>query len=718
MTTNYAPGQPDDDRPDGAEVVPFPARPPASNPDTDAVPAALSDTSYEVELDDAPGTVPGAVDDGIGFVLDDDPDAYPVIPEHLRTLDGIRVTIGRHGRRLGHRSAFHGVRAPLYLILALWWAVVGVFRLAGRQVSWWWVAETDLLRSAAVANQDAREWMRLHREAKETRFIRGIVLAAEVAALAVGCVLLAAAPWWARLAVAAVVVPVLARVGRPDDRPIIASATTEPRFRVISGDVVLRGYYAAGLGNPDKDGQRIGFESRMERDGEGSRVRVVLPYGTGFHDVIKALPALASGLDVAPSQVYLTPDKSSHRRHTLWVADRDPLAIPAGRTPLLDCKPRSVWRPAPLGPDERGRLVALLLLWVSILIGAQPRKGKTFAGRLLALFGALDVTLRMSVVDGKNSPDWTGFKQIAYHYIHGIVPDRDGDPVAKLKDALAEIKAHIIDTNEFLASLPVAECPEGKLTEELCRRYPKKLFPWMLVMEEFQVYFELPDQKANQAIAELLSFIIAVGPSAGVILVDLSQKPSGVGAGDVQRLFNRFRDNHTVRIALKCGNRIVGEAVLGPEAYAEGHDASALPKESKGVGILYGASDETPTVRFHLADHQDAAKILAAARVLRERAGTIEGYAAGVESDAAAADILADARAVFGDSNGLHWDVLAERLARQFPQRHADATAESVSAACRARGVPSVDVRFPAGRAGAVRKGCRRADLESADGAR
>jgi S-DNA-T family DNA segregation ATPase FtsK/SpoIIIE len=717
MSTNYIPGQPGDDdpRPDGGEVVPFPGRTPD---DADAAPAALSDTSYEVELDDAPDVAAGAVDDGIGFVLDDDPDAYPVIPEHLRTLAGVGGTLARHGRRLGHRSAFHGVRSPLYVVLALWWAVAGVFRLAGRQVSWWWVIETDLLRSAAVANQDAREWMRLHREAKETRLIRGIVLGGEVAGLAVGGVLLTAAPWWARLAVAAVAVPVLARIGRPDDRPIIASATTEPRFRVISGDVVLRAYYAAGLGNPDKDHQRIGFESRMERDGEGSRVRVVLPYGTGFHDVVKALPALASGLDVAPSQVYLTADKTSHRRHTLWVADRDPLAIPAGRTPLLDCKPRSIWHPAPVGLDERGRPVTLLLLWISILIGAQPRKGKTFAGRLLALYAALDASVRISVVDGKNSPDWTGFKQIAYHYIHGIVPNGDGDPVAKLLDALAEIKRHIIDVNEFLASLDVRECPEGKLTEELCRKYPKRLFVWVLVMEEFQNYFELPDQKANQAIAELLSFIMAVGPSAGVIIESLSQKPSGVGAGDVQRLFNRYRDNHAVRLALKCGNRNVSVAILSDDAYAEGHDASALPNESKGVGILYGASDETPTVRIHLADHADAAKILAAARVIRERAGTITGYAAGVESDAAAADILADARAVFGADNGLHWDVLADRLARQYPQRYADATAESVSAACRARGVPSVDVRFPAGRAGAVRKGCRRADLEAADDAR
>jgi S-DNA-T family DNA segregation ATPase FtsK/SpoIIIE len=115
---------------------------------------------------------------------------------------------------------------------------------------------------------------------------------------------------------------------------------------------------------------------------------------------------------------------------------------------------------------------------------------------------------------------------------------------------------------------------------------------------------------------------MAQGPSAGVILLDSSQKPSGVGAGDVGRLFNRFRDNHQVRFALRCGNRVVSEAVLGGDAYSEGYDASALPigdgtngtKDYRGVGILYGASDQTPTVRTFLADHADAEKILLAAR--------------------------------------------------------------------------------------------------------
>ena len=640
----------DTGREPGGEVVPFPRQPdgPAA-PDT---PDSTSDTSFEIQLDDGPAAKPQPVDAGEGIVLPDpDGEAYPVIPEHLRSLAGIGEALSRHGRRFGHRASFHGIRSPRYLLLAVVYGVAGIFRLAGRQLAWWWLSEQDFLRSHAVANADSREWMKLHREAKDTRRVRGIMLAGEAFALLLALLaLMRFAPWWGWLAVIAVVLPALARAGRPEDRPIIAPATTVPRFRVLNADVVLRAYYAAGLGHPDKPGQQVEFESAMTRDGEGSRVRVVLPHGLGFDDVVKARLALASGLDVAPSQVYLTRDKSSHRRHALWVADRDPLAIPAGRTPLLDLKRRSIWQPAPFGLDERGRKVTLLLLWISVLVGAQPRKGKTFSGRLLALYAALDPYVRLSIVDGKNSPDWNAFRKIAYHFVHGIVPSRDGDPVAQLIIALAEIKAHIVAANEFLAGLPVAECPEGKLTEELCAKYPKRLFVWMLVMEEFQNYFELPDQKLNAVIADLLAFIMAVGPSSGVIIESLSQKPSGVGAGDVQRLFNRYRDNHILRFALRCANRDVSMAILGSESYGEGYDASGLPlgEEFKGIGILYGLTDDAPTVRTYLADGEDAEVICLAARKIREKARTLSGDALGVETGDPESDIVADLLEVMG----------------------------------------------------------------------
>lgn len=235
-------------------------------------------------------------------------------------------------------------------------------------------------------------------------------------------------------------------------------------------------------------------------------------------------------------------------------------------------------------------------------------------------------------------------------------------------------------------------------------------------MEEFQNYYETDDQDVNKEIAGLLSFIMAVGPSAGVILLSSSQKPSGVGAGDVQRLFNRFRDNHGVRFALKCGNRVVSEAILGGDAYAEGFDASALPnaKAYRGVGILYGHSDDTSMVRTYLAEHPDAEKILLAARKHREAAGTLSGYAAGELVAREVRDALADVRSVFAaGEKGLHWQTISARLAQRLPEHYADTTPEAISALLRPH-VRSVDVKV----SGAVLKGARLDAIDTAIKAR
>lgn len=69
--------------------------------------------------------------------------------------------------------------------------------------------------------------------------------------------------------------------------------------------------------------------------------------------------------------------------------------------------------------------------------------------------------------------------------------------------------------------------------------------------------------------------------------------------------------------------------------------------------------------------------------------------------------VLADVLRVFTDTNAMRWQVVAERLAAEFPNRWGEVTPAVISAQCRALGVPSVTVTV-GGRNG---KGCRKADL-------
>jgi S-DNA-T family DNA segregation ATPase FtsK/SpoIIIE len=558
---------------------------------------------------------------------------------------------------------------------------------------------------------------------------RVIIVGAELFVAVVAAVLLwTAAPRWALALAVLTALPWLAHIGRPRTMPIVTPAVVTTRFRRINPDVVLRAYYAAGLGSPDKKkDMEIVFPGRMTRDSKetGSMVPIDLPYGKTFDDVVNARAKLASGLDVSIQQVFLTRDPSSERRHTLFVTDQDPLALPVGHTDMLDCKPRSIWQPIPLGRDERDRPVTLSLMWKALLIAAQPRRGKTFFVRLILLYAALDPWVKILGADGKKSTDYDKLRLVAHRWVIGDAPNpRDNDPLTHLEEMLDEVLAHIAKVNDVLAALPVELCPEGVLTEELSRdpRYPD-LRVWVLVGEEFQVYFETEDQKYNIRIAGKWGRIMAQGPSAGVILLDSTQKPSGVGAGDVSRLFNRFRDNHGTRMALRCGNRDVSQAALGGDAYSEGYDASALPigdgtngtKDYRGIGILYGASDVTPTVRTFLADHVDAEKILIAARKHRERLGLLSGLAAGEKVNREYRDVMADARSVFyaGEAR-ISWPELAHRMREVMPQYYADLTPEAISAQLRTLGVAGKSVKDKKHFESGVGQGFDLASLDSA----
>jgi S-DNA-T family DNA segregation ATPase FtsK/SpoIIIE len=628
----------------------------------------------------------------VDVVTKPDTGRRPIIPAGLRG-DNLRSTARLYGGNAAHRAGYHGVRLPLYLPLAAFWALVGVFRLIGRQVRWWWLLEQHSLRQEAANRNDPGTWHKLHAEAKATRAWRGIVLLGELVALVAGVLLLRyLAPWWVTALVVAAAVPGLARLGRPVDRPILQPAVVTPRFRLITADIVLRALYAAGLGSADRPGQQITFGAPAGRDGDGTRVLVDLPYGRTFADAQAVHGKIASGLDVALSQVFLTYDPTSNRRVRMWIADRDPLALPAGRTPLLRnaalLRPTDIWEPAPFGLNERGDLVTVPMLWNSILVGAQPRQGKTFSARALALFAALDPYCKLTVFDASGKPDWRKFALVADRCGFGLALTRDGDPAEALLDALRELKADVQDRYQRLSELPVSVAPEGKLTRAIARDPRYRMPVRLLVLDEFQEYLTTADREVNKEIAALLVYLCKVAPAAGVICLDATQKPSGIGAGDVGTAFTAFRDNHVVRFSLRTGSSTVSDMVLGGGSASEGFDSSELLPSYKGVGILRGHADETPTVRTFLADADDAERILLAARTLREQAGTLTGVAAGETVARQVRDVLRDVDSVYRAGEAwISWQALGARLAEQLPEAYADTTQEAISAQVRAQGV-------------------------------
>ena len=218
-------------------------------------------------------------------------------------------------------------------------------RLVGNQVRWWWVPNSFVLEQKAADAGELKEWEKIHRQLKATRMWRGGVLAVQNLGLLIGApILYSSAPGAALVAAGALATAGLAHYGRPAGQTIVGTAVVAPRYRKLTSDIVLRAYYAAGLGNPDRQDQQVTFGSIMSRDASdtGTQVVIDLPWGKSWSDVVKSREKIASGLDVHMRQVFLTEDDSSSRRHVLFVADRDPLADPgrshghAGRQAAFD----------------------------------------------------------------------------------------------------------------------------------------------------------------------------------------------------------------------------------------------------------------------------------------------------------------------------------------------------------------------------------------------
>jgi S-DNA-T family DNA segregation ATPase FtsK/SpoIIIE len=159
--------------------------------------------------------------------------------------------------------------------------------------------------------------------------------------------------------------------------------------------------------------------------------------------------------------------------------------------------------------------------------------------------------------------------------------------------------------------------------------------------------------------------------------------------------------------------QVENDMILGTSAYKNGLRATTFRHDlDAGIGYLLGAGPSPQVVRTFYLDMPAAERIAVRARALREAAGTVTGHAAEDASEGPR-DVLTDVLAAFGSDAGLQWGDLAQRLASRFPARWEGVTADAISAECRARSVPSVNVKA----AGTALKGCRRADVEPLAGA-
>ncbi|GAA2999742.1 FtsK/SpoIIIE domain-containing protein [Actinokineospora diospyrosa] len=552
----------------------------------------------------------------------------------------------------------------LAVVLVAPWRFVGaVVRGLIAVGRWWrrWVTVRDYREAAESSEKLADKFEPIR---ALTLFRWKVTAAVVVAGVVLVAVLdLVYGVLWEIVAAAAVGLAVLGRrrEGSPGRRAVLAG----PRALTWTMDpqVLIDAFRDAKLIGKD---ETLRLVERARRDGVGWAVTVDLPATRKAVDVIRNRDALASALAVDEVQLSVERVRGNggHAgRVAMWVADADPYTTPPVRTPLLEAERWDAWRPVPFGQDARDRRVDLPLVWTSLLVGAIPRQGKTFAARLAAAGLILDPHTRLYVADFKAGKDWDAAGQVAHRFMSGD----EAEHVVALVGWLIELVGEVQARYRRMRALDDVTCPESKVTPAMS--HDPGFAITALFVDEVQVPLEdrtqikVQDRRvtAGEYIGELLTWLAKKGPAAGLVLVLATQRP------DSKTIPSGLRAVMGSRFALRVMDWRDSNIVLGEQMNTRGYDSSRLLAAHKGVGILRPDGETQTdglavTVRTYYMPNENWRTICARGRELRETEGTLTGHAAGQDATLVL-DHAAAAKAI-GAGTGPVWrpDGLPEPL--------------------------------------------------------
>ena len=618
--------QRDGDEP-GAEVIPLHAVP---DPGQEVEPAGQPGAEPERHIIYADITAVG--------------ERRPVIPVELQ-LANLRNTVTLWAGLQWHRSRYHGLRLPVYLIAVLVWAAIGAGRLAWKAIHWAGLFEQHGLRSLAVSVGDSREWRALHKDLRQTRKSRLTILAVEAVALLIVVVVAAqyvTLPVW--YGAAAVAVLLLARFGRPLGHRIISPAVVPPMYEEPTEDSISEALGSLGIKNINdalKISPRLNFITPVMQSGPGWCVQIDLPRGVTAGHIMERRPELASGLRRPLSATWPSGVPAEHEgRLELWVGFHDITKTKPPKYPLIKAGTTDIFTSIPLGTDPRQRPITAPLFEVNWLIGAAPGQGKTSTVRVLISDVALDPVCDLWTHELAGKGDLEPFAQVSHRYCSGL----DDEAIGYAADSARMLRAELEKRSALFKKLPRELKPDGKLTRDLAMKY-LKLRPLAAFFDEVQNLFLHPEYGA-QAAADL-AHVIRLGRAYGIIVVLATQRP------DKDSLPTAVSGIVTARLCLKVPDQVSNDMILGTGAYKAGYNA-VIFRAKTDAGLAWLKADGDPqVVRTYYLDLNDSQKIAARARAMRERIGVLSGFALGLDDEQGPArDVLADLLAVFGERPG------------------------------------------------------------------
>jgi hypothetical protein len=359
------------------------------------------------------------------------------------------------------------------------------------------------------------------------------------------------------------------RLGREDaDRLLVAAAflvaivswTRSPLANGLARSHIRRRWaLACRHAELASRNDRVPWVMRCALTRAGEQLRVRLPAGAQVPDLENASERLAAFLGVR--EVRVTRDPANARYARVVVLRRDPLADPTPIPwPLAQADRCTLWSPIPVGEDEDGNQVEILLPERNLLLGAEPGGGKSTVAQLLIAAAALDPSAKLILFDPKlvELSIWQGCTDRL------VGPNLD-QAIKVLRELIAELDDRYLT---LLANRARKVAPGDGLPL------------YLVVVEELAYFTNGPDTKACKEFSVLLRDFVARGRAAGMITVATTQKPSA----DVVPTF--LRDLFGFRWALRCSTPQASDTILGSGWASQGYSAATIDPATRGVGLL------------------------------------------------------------------------------------------------------------------------------------
>jgi hypothetical protein len=397
------------------------------------------------------------------------------------------------------------------------------------------------------------------------------------------------------------------QLGRADaDRVIVAAAfvlavvpwTREPLARSLARSHVRRRWaLACRHAELASRNDRVPWVMRCVLSRAGEQLRVRLPAGAQVPDLENAAEKLAAFMGAR--EVRITRDQANARYARVVILRRDPLADPQPIPwPLINAGRCSLWAPIPVGEDEDGNQVEILLPERNLLLGAEPGGGKSTVAQLLIAAAALDPSVVLTLFDPKlvELAVWQGCAA-------RLVGPNVEEAIAVLKQLISELD------DRYLTLL----ANRARKVE-----HGDGLPLHLVVVEELAFYTNGPDRKGAAAFSVLLRDFVARGRAAGMVTVATTQKPSA----DVVPTY--LRDLFGFRWALRCSTPDASDTILGRGWASQGYSAASIDPAARGVGLLLQEGGVPVRLRSCYLDDLELAELARRAEALRDsdRSGT------------------------------------------------------------------------------------------------